>query len=65
MSDVVIRSIRFFLGDDLFLALSCSNAGIKKLLQWFPVERDRDVGGKGRLCVLYDTLDGRTDRGPC
>lgn len=25
-------------------------------------ERERDVGGKGQLCVLYDPLGGRTDQ---
>lgn len=64
MSDVVIRSIRFFLVGDLFLALSCSNVGIKKTAAMASRRERRDVGGKGRLCVLYDTLDGRTDRGP-
>lgn len=37
MSDVVIRSIRFFLVDDLFLALSCSNVGIKNCCNGFPL----------------------------
>lgn len=58
----MIRSIRFFLVDDLFLAFSCSHGGEKTAATVPPVERDRD-GGKGRLCVLYDTLGGRTDRG--
>lgn len=26
------------------------------------VQRERDVGGKGRLCVLYDSLGGRTNQ---
>lgn len=62
----MIRSIRFSLVDDLFLAFSCSHVVVVVgggLLQRFPpVERDRE-GGKGRLCVLYDTRGGTMDRG--
>lgn len=45
MSDVLIRSIRFLLVDYLFLALSCSNVGIKKTAA---MASRRERQGRGR-----------------